>query len=287
MATREKLERFLHHAGHYHRSVLTEYLASRNALILGWTALVVTFIATGTEPGDGLIQPTIIVGLVGLACCFAVPRLILEAAAKSRLQRIESDLPDALDMISMCMTGGLPLQVALVRVSGELKHSHPDLAYELGIMGRQMEAGSFDGAVRRFAQRIATPEVQALTGMIRQTDSQGASVTSSFLDFADNIRLTRRQRADEQGNKTALKMLFPLVFCLAPAVYLMLLAPAAIELKTFVQREATPGGILSVSPEEFGDVLQGTTTVGGSLRQLPTPEAIREADSMRSGYVPR
>ena len=61
-ATREKLEQLLRHAGHYHRFALAEYLALRNAMVLGWTALVVTFIAAGTEPGDGLIQPTIIIG---------------------------------------------------------------------------------------------------------------------------------------------------------------------------------------------------------------------------------
>lgn len=283
--TRERLQQFLQQAGHYHRYALIEYLASRNAMIFGWIGLVVTFIATGTEPGDGLIQPTLIVGGVGLICCFAGPRLLLEAAAKNRLQRIECELPDALDMISMCLTGGLSLPVSLERVSKELSNSHPDLAYELGIMARQMQAGSMDGAVRRFAQRIHTPEVQSLAALIGQTDVQGSSVTSAFMGFADSIRLTRRQRADEQGNKTALKMLFPLVFCLAPAVYLMLLAPAAIELRTFVRREATPGGILSMSPEDFGEVLSGNgaADIGSDLRQLPTPEALREADRLRSG----
>ncbi len=252
---REKLQRFLRHAGHYHRSALAEYLALRNAAILSWLALVVTFIAVGTEPGDGLLASSLVIGLVGLIVCFALPRLLLESQAKSRLERIEDGLPDALDMITMCMSGGLPLQTALVRVSDELQPSRADLAYELRIVGRQMEAGSLGGALRRFAERIDTPDVQTLSAMIGQTDSQGAGAASAFQDFADTVRLTRRQRAEEQGNKTTFKLLFPLIFCLAPPVYLMLLAPAALELKSFVDRETSDGGLLEAGPGEVGQIM--------------------------------
>ena len=82
-AKREQLERFLRHAGHYHRDALTEFLALRSALVLGWVALIVTFLALGTEPGDGLLLPTLLVGAVGLVICYTLPRLMLEAMAKS------------------------------------------------------------------------------------------------------------------------------------------------------------------------------------------------------------
>ena len=91
-------------------------------------------------------------------------------------------------------------------------------------------------------KKIDTPEVQSLAAIIGQTEQQGSSVALAFQDFADNVRLARRQTADERGNKTALKLLFPLVFCLAPPVYMMLLMPAAIEMSQFIKREAQPGG---------------------------------------------
>lgn len=252
---REKLQRFLRHAGHYHRSALAEYLALRNAAILSWLALVVTFIAVGTEPGDGLLAPSLVVGAFGLVVCYALPRLLLESMARHRLQRIEDGLPDALDMITMCMSGGLPLQTALVRVSDELQESRADLAYELRIVGRQMEAGSLSGSLRRFAERIDTADVQTLSAIIGQTDAQGSGVAAAFQDFADTVRLTRRQRAEEQGNKTTFKLLFPLIFCLAPPVYLMLLAPAALELRSFMDRETRDGGILEVGLGDVGEVM--------------------------------
>jgi len=271
---KERLSRFLGHAGRYQRSALTEYLALRNALVIGWILLVVTFVLVATEPGDGWLPRAAIVGVIGTMVFYAVPRLMLEAMAKSRLQRIEGDLPDALDMITMCMTGGLPLPVAVSRVSEELGSSHADLAFELRIVGRHMEAGSLDGALRRFAKRIDTPEVQSLAAIIGQTEIHGASVGTAFHDFADNVRTSRRQRADELGNKTALKLLFPLVFCLAPPVYMLLLAPAAIELKTFVEREREAGGVLSVAPDNFNDVFEGRITIGDTIEDFPPPDSL-------------
>lgn len=86
----------------------------------------------------------------------------------------------------------------------------------------------------------------------------------AFQDFADNVRLTRRQNADEQGNKTALKLLFPLVFCLAPPVYMMLLMPAAIEMSQFVKRETQPGGALSADPDTVAEALEGNDVFGAT-----------------------
>jgi len=174
-------------------------------------------------------------------------------------------------MATMCMSGGMPLQSALVRVSDEMQSIHPDLAFELRVVGRQMEAASLDKAVSQFAARIEAPEVQSLAAILGQTERQGAGVAAAFELFADNVRLNRRQRAEEAGNKTAIKLLFPLVFCLAPPVYLMLLAPAAMELTDFVRRERQPGGALSASAESVAPLLPDT-----SSRQ-PRPPVARPA----------
>jgi tight adherence protein C len=158
-------------------------------------------------------------------------------------------------MATMCMSGGVPLQSALMRVSDEMQSIHPDLAFELRVMGRQMEAASLDMAVGQFAARIDAPEVQSLAAILGQTERQGSGVAAAFELFADNVRLNRRQRSEEAGNKTAIKLLFPLVFCLAPPVFLMLLAPAAVELTDFVKRERQPGGAISASAESVKPLL--------------------------------
>jgi tight adherence protein C len=165
-------------------------------------------------------------------------------------------------MITMCMTGGLPLQHSLARVGTELEATHPDLACELRITGRQMDVGSLGQALRQFADRIDTPDVQSLAAMVNQTERQGTSVAAAFHEFADGVRRARRQRAEEHASKTTVKMLLPIVFCLAPPIYMLLLTPAVIELRAFVLQENRPGGVLSQSTLSAGE---------GDLRR-PLPE---------------
>ncbi len=272
-ATREKLTRFLRHAGHYHRHALAEFLALRNTLVVGWVLLAATAMVVITDPGDALALPIIVGGLVVAVLLYTLPRLFLEVLARNRVRRIEESLPDALDMATMCMSGGVPLQSALLRVSDEMQSIHPDLAFELRVVGRQMEAGSLDTAVRQFAARIEAPEVQSLAAILGQTEQQGSGVAAAFELFADNVRLNRRQRSEEAGNKTAIKLLFPLVFCLAPPVYLMLLAPAAVELSDFIQRERKPGGALSASAENVSPLLQEFSRSGAPTSLGPAPGA--------------
>ena len=273
--TRQKLTRFLHHAGHYHRQALAEFLALRNTLVVGWVLLAATALVVITNPGDQKSIPILVGGLIVAIMLYTLPRLFLEVMGHNRVQRIEESLPDALDMATMCMSGGVPLQSALMRVSDEMQSIHPDLAFELRVVGRQMEAGSLDTAVRQFAGRIDAPEVQSLAAILGQTERQGSGVAAAFELFADNVRLNRRQRSEEAGNKTAIKLLFPLVFCLAPPVYLMLLGPAVVELSDFVKRERAPGGALAASSEGFKPLSQDT-----SIRQLrpatpgPTPGSL-------------
>jgi tight adherence protein C len=262
-ATREKLSRFLRHAGQYHRHALVDFLALRNTLVVGWVLLVATALVVLTNPGDEQIFPMLVGGLIVAIVLYTLPRLFLEVIGHNRVQRIEESLPDALDMATMCMSGGVPLQSALLRVSDEMQSIHPDLAFELRVVGRQMEAASLDTAVRQFAARIDAPEVQSLAAILGQTERQGAGVAAAFELFADNVRLNRRQRAEEAGNKTAIKLLFPLVFCLAPPVYLMLLAPAAMELTDFVRRErqsGQPGSVPYSSAETVQPLLPDTSS---------------------------
>jgi tight adherence protein C len=257
---RERYSRWLRQAGHYHAQAVIEFLALRNALVVGTLLVVVAAVVVVTQPGDAAMYTIGLGGLILIIVLFSLPPLVLESMAAGRKRRIEESLPDAMDMITMCTSAGLPLQHAIVRVSDELQSTHPDLSYELRIVGRHTEAGSLTSAMQQFAKRMDAPEIHSLAAMVWQAEQQGASVAGAFHTFADQVRMNRRQRAEEAGNKAAFKMLFPLVFCLAPAVYLMLLGPAALELRDFFRREKQPGGALSASPEGIRSAQANTAT---------------------------
>lgn len=252
--TKKRLEIELRQAGYYHQAAITEFLAMRNALVIGWVLLISTLIVLVSKPGEPLEIPLLITGIIGMIVLYAIPRLVLSSRGKARVRRMESALPDALDMISMCMAGGLPFPEALSHVGNELNRPYPDLACELRIVSRQANSASLKKAMTGFAERMNTPEVESLAMVISQTEQHGGAVASAFQDFATDVRKRRRQIAEEKGNRTSIHLLFPLIFCLAPPIYLMLLTPAVIELRDFVMEENGPGGILS--PAEATESLQ-------------------------------
>ena len=136
---------------------------------------------------------------------------------------------------------------SLERVGEELAVAHPDLSCELKIIHAQTEAGSLEQALGQFAQRLELPDVIALASLVKNAARLGGNTASAFREYADTVRQSRRQRAEERGNKKQIKLLFPVVLCLAPPVYIMLLGPAVVELRNFLIRENQPGGVLSPS----------------------------------------
>lgn len=243
-----KLRKELVKAGYFHRKALEEYLAFRNAAVLAWVLFIGLAVVALADPAENLTPKILMVGLAVLLLIYAVPRLILATQSHARTQRIQYALPDALDMVNMTVTGGLPLRQAISRVGKELGNSHPDIACELAIVDRQAEAGSLDQALKQFSSRMEIPDITALAAMVRHAEQLGGNVATAFREFSDSVRQQRRQRAEERGNKASIKLLFPVVFFLAPPIYILLLGPAVIELRRFVQRESVAGGALTQSP---------------------------------------
>lgn len=288
-AVRERYTRWLRQAGHYHSQALHEFLALRNVLAVGTLLLTATFLVVSTQPGEPNMYWIAVGGAVLVTLLYALPPLFLESRATARKERIESSLPDALDMVTMCTSAGLPLEHSIARVSGEMWSTHPDLAYELRLVERQSGAGSLSSAMQQFANRVDAPEIHSVASMIRQAEQQGASVAGAFHAFADQTRLSRRQRAEEAGNRSAFKMLFPLVFCLAPAVYIMLLGPAVMNLRDFLVREKQPGGALSATPQGIEAMLsdtQGTPIVEGVYTGQTSPRGVPGASAPQPGASP-
>ena len=244
---RESLRKDLVAAGYYHRQALDEFLSIRNAAATAWLIFTGCAVVVLADPQENLTAQLLIVAGVILGSLIAIPRIVVSSQAEARRNRIRYALPDTLDMINMIVTGGLTLPQAIQRVQRELRRAHPDMACELSLIELQAETGSLDQALRQFAARVNISDVTVLATMVRHAELLGGSVSTAFREFSDGIRRTRRQLAEERGSKAAVKLLFPTVLCLTPPIYILLLGPAAVEMKNFIQKENRSGGILNQS----------------------------------------
>ena len=240
----EQIRADLLRAGYYQAGSLEGYLATRNIGVLCVVGGFAALIFFG-EPAERMTPVLIGAGVVIAALMYGLPRLALSRQAKARVARIERGLPDSLDMVQMCLTGGLALRDALDRVAIEIQHTHPDVAIELNIIRRQSDAGSVGQALRNFANRIDAPDVKALSLTVMHTERLGTDVGVAISEFTDQMRLSARQRAEERASKASVLILLPVILCLVPPVLIAIAGPPLINLKNFLQEENRPGGVLN------------------------------------------
>jgi tight adherence protein C len=169
---------------------------------------------------------TVLAVLVG----WMVPGLILSRLITLQKRRIEDGLPDALDLMIVCVEAGSGLDQAILKTSEELMISHPALATELQMITIEIRAGKPRlEAFKNFAARTKVDDVRELVAMLVQTDRFGTSVAQALRTHAATSRTKRRQRAEERAAKIGVKLVFPLVFFLFPAFYVVTLGPAVIQ----------------------------------------------------------
>jgi tight adherence protein C len=160
---------------------------------------------------------------------FMAPDLWLMSAMSRRRDRIRLSLPDALDLLVICMEAGLGLDQAILRVGQELKISHPDLSEEFMLIGLEQRAGKPRlEAWRNMADRAGVDSVRQFVQMLVQTERFGTPISRSLGAFSDALRVHRRQQAEEMAAKTTIKMIPPLVLFIFPNLFIVLLGPAAI-----------------------------------------------------------
>jgi tight adherence protein C len=136
-----------------------------------------------------------------------------------------------LDMMVVCVEAGLGLNQALVRVADEIEHVSPVTSEHLALVNMEIRAGTpREDALRHFADRTGLTDVSSLTGMLIQTDKFGTSVAGALRIHSETLRTKRRQRAEEAAAKTTIKLVFPLVLCVFPAMFVVILAPMLIAL---------------------------------------------------------
>ena len=200
------------------------------------TRVVLTLVALTTGPivalpiGLPVEIGVLISGLAGLAAYLA-PSFWLDYRLRGRQTKMRRALPDALDLVTVCMQGGLSLPAALARVSRELGTAHPMLATELAIVEREVQMGRSTGdAMRQFAQRFNLEELRSLSSVVGQAEKFGGSISGALKTYAESLRVKRRQHAEEMAQKAAVKLLFPTLLCIFPGIFVVILGPTAIRL---------------------------------------------------------
>jgi tight adherence protein C len=162
---------------------------------------------------------------------FFLPDLWLTGAISRRRERIRMSLPDALDLMVICMEAGLGMDQALIRVGNEMKLGHPELSEEFLQVNREQRTGKPRvEAWRAMADRTNLEIVRSFVNMLVQTERFGTPLSRSLGAFADGLRTKRRQKAEELAAKTTIKLIFPLVLFIFPSMFIVLLAPAMISI---------------------------------------------------------
>jgi tight adherence protein C len=166
----------------------------------------------------------------GIAGYFA-PGFILERMVAARQTRIRLSLPDALDLLVVCVEAGLGLDQAIHNVSQELRSTHKDISEELGLVTLEMRAGKQRAeALRNLADRTGEPELRKLVAILIQADRFGVSVADSLRTHSDFMRVRRRQEAEERAAKVGVKLVFPIFFCIMPSMMLVTAGPGVLQL---------------------------------------------------------
>jgi tight adherence protein C len=217
----------LAHAGYRSTGAPAIYWALRLAVGLGlFTLFFISIPIMGLTTGIGLFV-AIYFGLIG----YVVPLLYVRSRVRGRKKDLQHALADTLDLLVVCVEAGLGLNQALMRVAEEIRHVSMLMSAELLYTNAEIRAGTpRDAALRNLADRTGVEDLSSLVAMLIQTDRFGTSVARSLRVHSDVLRQKRRQRAEEAAAKTAIKMIFPLVFCIFPAMFVVILGPAAIRI---------------------------------------------------------
>ena len=226
--------RLLLYAGYRDRSALRVFQLSRLLGALGLAAIPAVLAARKMITPASAFLMLAIAALAG----YMLPKIYVRLTARRRQHRIRLSLPDALDLLVVCVEAGMGLNQAIVRVSEELRGTHPEIAEEFNIVNLEIRAGrTRPEALRGLGERTGVDDVISLAAMIIQTDKFGTSIAKSLRVHSDALRTERRQRAEEAAAKTTIKLIFPLMFCIFPSLFVIILGPAALHLyKVFVEK---------------------------------------------------
>jgi tight adherence protein C len=223
----ETVRLFLTQAGYMDPNAVAYYWGAR--LLLAASLAGVGVLLAPLLGKSPLFSSIVAMWLGGAGWIF--PPFYLRYRVKARQKAIVKALPDALDMMVVCVEAGLALNQALVRVSEEIVHISPLMGEQLALVNLEIRAGTArEEALRNLGERTGVSDIRSLVTMLIQTDRFGTSIATALRIHADTLRTKRRQRAEEASAKTTIKLIFPLVFFVFPAMFVVILGPALISI---------------------------------------------------------
>lgn len=216
-------------AGIRSTSAPTWYFGLKTLLAIGLP--LVTYVILMLTTSGMSLNSTLMCLLLAATLGYYLPNVILSHAVMVRQREIFETFPDALDLMTVCVEAGLGIEAAISRVAEEIEHKSRILCEELHLVGLELRAGSDRAyALSNLAMRTGVEEVETWVSIIIQAERFGTSIASALRVHSEMLRTKRRQRAEEAAAKIALKLLFPLIFCIFPSLMLVLLGPAFIQI---------------------------------------------------------
>lgn len=223
----KKLQKQLMHAGFRSPEAPIIYRAIQLSSMAGFPLLVAVGCALFARP----LKDAMLYIIVAFVAGFFLPRYFLSRMTKNRQRDLRWGLADALDLMVVSVEAGLGLNAAMMKVATELRDVHSAIAIEFELANLEIRVGrDRDEALRNLAERTGVDDLRSLVAMLIQTDKFGTSIAKGLRVFSDGLRTKRRQRAEQEAQKAAVKLLFPLSCFLFPTLFIAILGPAALNL---------------------------------------------------------
>ena len=225
---RNKVSQLLVHAGVRAPNAITSFYAIKTILIILLPGSVL-FLAT-ILPHFSMKQVAFAMILTTFLAITA-PDAVLESMARRRKRRLSNGFPDALDLLVVCTEAGLGLNQAIDRVAHEIEDNYPDLSQELKLVNIEIRAGvKREDALRELSNRTGLDDIRGLVALLTQSMRLGTGVADTLRIYSEEFRDKRMQRAEELAAKIGTKMIFPLVICLFPGFFVVILGPAFLKI---------------------------------------------------------
>jgi tight adherence protein C len=216
-------------AGWRNPAAPTLFFGSKSALALLFPSVMGVVLFLVPKPLGG--SQALFLLLIAASFGYYLPNTILTRLIQRRKREIFETIPDALDLLTICVEAGLSLERALVKVASEIHIKSVTLAQELQLVLMEMRAGfSKEKALRNFAFRVGVEDIDSLVAMLIQSERFGTSIGDALRVYSDNLRGKRRVIAEEAAAKIGLKLLFPLIFCIFPTLLMVLVGPAGLQI---------------------------------------------------------
>lgn len=232
---RSRIRRELVEAGFRSENAYPTFLAVKGLLMLLFPALVLMGVTVYSN-----FTTFQVAAMVGAAVFLGslIPKMFLERRVLSRKRKIMNGFPDALDLLVASSEAGLGLSAGLERVADEIYVSHPELADELTLVNAEIRAGvERTDALHNLAHRTGIEDIKGLVSLLSQSIRFGSSISEALRIYAEEFRDKRMQRAEELAATIGTKLIFPLIFCLFPAFFLVAIGPAILGVLRVLQAQ--------------------------------------------------